>query len=455
MASIASVAAITGVNYALREITPAVSTGVVYLLAVLLVSSYWGLWLGVFTAIASTAAFNFFHLAPEGKFDISAPEQWVALLVFFVAAVVTSALANAARAREEEAERRRREADLAADMARLVLGGSTVETSLRLVGERIAAAFALVSVQVDLRRVDSDQSHRAIPLIVEGDRVGTVLVPSDAGAATRDALRERIVPALATLVAAARRREQLELEVIEAAALKRSDAVQKALLRSVSHDLRTPLTAITAAVRGMRSDTLSDEARRELTSVAVVETARLSRLVDDLLDLSRLQAGNVEPRREWCSVDEIVHAALGTVTNPVAGFDLRLGEDLPALSADAAQLERAVANVLDNSARYAGEAPVEVRAERAGGWLILRVSDHGPGIRRDELERIFEPFYRSNAQPASGSGLGLAIARGFVEANGGRLRAESLLGKGSSFVFRLPLPTESRADGPLADLPVA
>jgi two-component system, OmpR family, sensor histidine kinase KdpD len=449
--AVLSVAAITGLNYALREITPAVSTGVVYLLAVLLVSSYWGLWLGLFTSLASTAAFNFFHLAPEGAFDIAAPEHWVALAMFFVAAVVTSTLTNAARAREEEAERRRREADLAADMARLVLGGSTVDASLDAVGPRIAAALGLAAVRVAPRWLDSDERNRAIPLIVGGDRVGTVLVPLDADAAAREALHERVIPELAMLVAAARRREELELRLIETEALKRSDAVQKALLRSVSHDLRSPLTAITTAVSGMASDTLSDQARDELAAVAAEETARLSRLVDNLLDLSRIQAGNVEPRQDWCSVDEILRAALASIPDPPGGFDVVLSDDLPALTSDAAQLERAFANVLDNSARFAGQEPVEVRAHSAGGWLVIRISDRGPGVPQHELERIFQPFHRAGGQPHGGSGLGLAIARGFVEANGGRLRADSRTGMGTTFVFQLPLPSEASTDAPLAD----
>jgi two-component system sensor histidine kinase KdpD len=237
---------------------------------------------------------------------------------------------------------------------------------------------------------------------------------------------------------------------VETTALRKSDAVQKALLRSVSHDLRSPLTAITTAVRGMRSETLSEAARLELTAVAEAETARLSRLVENLLDLSRLQAGNVEPRGEWCSVDEIARAAVASLSAPAAGFEIELGDDLPSLRVDAAQLERALANVLENCARYAGEAPVTVRAQSAGQWLVLRVSDRGPGIRRDELESVFEPFHRSDEHPHGGSGLGLAIARGFVEANGGWLRAESRRGEGTTFVFRLPVPSEARIHATLA-----
>ena len=133
------------------------------------------------------------------------------------------------------------------------------------------------------------------------------------------------------------------------------------MLRSVSHDLRSPLTAITTAAAGLSSQTLSPEARAELTSVIALESARLSRLVDNLLDLSKLQAGAVEPHADWCSVEELVRAALDSVPEPAGGFDVQIDPDLPLLRADATQLERALANVLDNASRYAADAPVTVR----------------------------------------------------------------------------------------------
>jgi two-component system, OmpR family, sensor histidine kinase KdpD len=449
--AVASVAAITAVNYGLRELAPPVSTGVVYLLAVLLVSSYWGLGLGLVTGFLSAAAFNFSHIPPTGEFHVADAGNWVALGVLLIAAGVTSTLAHAARERAEEAEARRREADLTTEMARLLLGGSSMEDSLRAAGRRIAAVFGLESVTVELSWIDSGSREKALPLVVDGDRIGTVMVPKDADPASLEAIRDRVLPALETLVAAARRRAELESQVIETRALRRSDAVQKSLLRAVSHDFRSPLTAITAAVRGLRSGTLSDEARGELTSIAASETERLTRMVENLLDLSRLQAGGAAPRASSCSLEEIVRAAADACPEPDAGFDIAMDDHLPALNCDAAQLERAVANVLENSARFAGDRPVTVRARAAGAWLTLRVSDQGPGIARDELERIFEPFQRSLERPSGGSGLGLAIARGFVEANGGRLRAESVPGKGSTFVFQLPASRDARPDPRVPD----
>ena len=446
LAAVLAVAVTTALIYPLSEAVPVVSTGVVYLIAVLLVSSRWGLWPGLLTAVLGAAAWNFFHLPPTGEFTIADGENWVALVVFMVAAIVTSTLAEAVRSRAEEAERGRREADLTAEMASLLLGGASEEQPLRTVGQRIAQAYDLASVSVELSWVDSDSRRRALPLIVEGSRIGTVLVPADTDSAILDALQDRVVPALETLVGAARRRNELEAQVIETKALRRSNVVKTTLLRAVSHDLRSPLTAITTAAGGLGSATLSEDERRELISVIETESARLSRLVDNLLDLTRLQAGSADPHADWCALDEILEAALDSVQAPEAGFDVELDPNLPLVRADAAQLERAFANVLENASRFAGSEPVSVRGRAADKFVVLRISDHGPGILPEELERVFEPFHRSRERSDSaGSGLGLAIARGFLEVNGGRIRAESLPGQGTSFVIQVPIPAAEPA----------
>jgi two-component system, OmpR family, sensor histidine kinase KdpD len=442
--AVGAVAVITAINYGLRELVPVVSTGVVYLLAVLLVSTGWGLWLGLLTAVLSAIAFNFFHIPPTGELTIADGENWVALAVYLVAAGVVSWLADAARSRAEDADRRREEADLAAEMARILLRGSELDTSLRTVGQRIAAAFGLPSVGVELAWVDSDERRRALPLIVDGSRIGTVLVPRATDEEVMTALQDRVLPALETLVGAARRRDELEAQVIETKALRRSNVVKTAVLRSVSHDLRSPLTAITTAAGGIGSETLTREERAELAAVIAAESARLSRLVDNLLDLSRLQTGGIEPRADWFSLDEVLRAAMDSVQEPPTGFDVQLEPDLPLLRMDAGQLERALANVLDNASRYAGDHPVSIRARRGDKHLLVRVGDRGPGIAREKLERVFEPFHGSGEH--TGSGLGLAIARGFLEANGARIRADSLPGQGTTIVISLPVPAEQPAE---------
>lgn len=440
--AVLAVAATTAVIYPLRHHVPAVSTGVLYLLGVLLVSTYWGLWLGIATSLASAAAFNFFHIPPTGRFTIADAQNWVALAVYFVAAVVVSTLADAARSRALEADRRRAEADLAADLARLVLGGPDPTLALPEAAQRIAQATGLDWAELELGWVDGDERRIAIPLVSGGDRVGTLLVPREGRPGELREVERRIAPALAALVSAAARRQQLEEQLVETKALRRSDVLKTALLRAVSHDLRSPLTAIRTAAAGVESATVSDEERADMVAVITGEAERLSRLVENLLDFSRLESGTMEPRRDWYSLEEIVDAAAEGLRTPL---DVQIDPDLPLLQGDSAQVERALGNLLENAARYSGGQPVTVRVSSAGARLFIRVSDRGPGIPKDELVHVFEPFYRLEGAPGGGSGLGLAIAKGFVEANGGRLRAQSLPGQGATFTIEFPVPESAPA----------
>jgi len=442
LVAVLSVAAITGAIFGLREAVPVVSTGVLYMLAVLLVSSYWGAALGILTAVVSTLAFNWFHIPPTGRFTIADSENWVALSVFFIAAVVVSALADAERSRSLEAETRRREADLAAGLAHLLLGGSQPADSLREAARRIAEALELPDATLELRWEDGDQRRIAIPLVADGSRVGTLIVPRSTQAEQVDQLRDRVAPSLSALLAAALRRQRLEGELVETEALRRSDVLKTALLRAVSHDLRSPLTAIRTAASAVASRTVSGEERDELAGVIAGESERLSRLVDNLLDLSKLEAGTADPRLDWCSIDELVHAAAEHTQD--ARVDVDLPEDLPLVRVDSAQIERALANLLDNAVRHSDGQPVAVGAVATDGRVLLRVTDRGPGIASEEMARIFEPFYRSPGEQPGGSGLGLAIAKGFVEANGGRLRAQSPPNEGATFT--IDLPVEDRAE---------
>jgi two-component system sensor histidine kinase KdpD len=173
----------------------------------------------------------------------------------------------------------------------------------------------------------------------------------------------------------------------------------------------------------------------------------LSDLVDKLLDLSRLQAGYAEPRPDWCSIEELVTAASEHVSATNAGqIRIALDADLPLVRADAAQLERAFANLLENSVRYSAGHPVQVRGRVVGQRLVIRIVDRGPGISDTQLDRIFEPFYQvSERVDGRGSGLGLAIVKGFIEVNGGRVWAESLPGQGTVFVIEFPLESTRSA----------
>ncbi len=474
--ALASVALCTLIVYPLQHIAPVASLSVVYLPAVLVVSLTWGVWPGIATAIVCAAAFNFFHLPPTGRFVIHDSRNWVALITFLVVGALASSVAEVTRARTRDAEARRREADLAAEMARLLLRGDDLAAALPTVSARLAQALELSSAAIEMEAVEGDERTIAFALRDGTSREGTLLVGADTSEASLRRLQERVVPALEALLSAALEREALLGGVVETASLRRADTVKTALLRAVSHDLRTPLTAISAAGEAIASPTLSSQEREEMATVIQEEARRLSRLVDNLLDLSRLEAGAAEPRRDWTSVEELIRTALSELAARPDEFALSIDRELPLVRVDPVQMERAFVNVLENARRHSGGHPVSVRARAvrglargasaemqsraeatvsepdsggraAGERVIVRIVDRGPGIPPAQLERVFEPFYRAGTSTGGhrGSGLGLAIARGFTEASAGSLHVESLPGQGASFVFELPLQNDGEA----------
>ncbi len=474
--ALASVGLCTVIVYPLAHVAPVVSLSVVYLPAVLVVSVTWGAPLGFATAVISAGAFNFFHLPPVGSLTLADSSNWVALVAFLAVAGVASSVAEVTRARTRDAQERRREADLAAEMARLLLRGNSLAEALPTAAARLAQTLELSSAAIEMEAVEGDERRVAFPLRDGTSRLGTLLVGTDTSEANLRRLQERVVPALEALLSAALEREGLLGGVVETAALRRADTVKTALLRAVSHDLRSPLTAISAAGEAVGSPSLSPEERREMAAVIQEEARRLSRLVDNLLDLSRLEAGAAEPRRDWTSVEELIRTALSELAAGEGEFSLSIDRELPLVSVDPAQMERALVNVLENARRHSGGHPVSVRARAvrslaraprravaaggggagagataskesdsghrpAGDRVIVRIVDRGPGIPPAQLERVFEPFYRAGTPGGGhrGSGLGLSIARGFTEANAGSLHVESLPGQGATFVFELPL----------------
>jgi two-component system sensor histidine kinase KdpD len=474
LVAIVAVALCTLIVYPLAHVAPVVSLSVVYLPAVLVVSITWGAPLGVGTGLVSAAAFNFFHLPPVGRFTIQNSSNWVALGAFLVVAILASSVAEVTRARARDADERRREADLAAEMARLLLRGESLAEVLPTAAARLAQTLELGSAAIQMDAVEADERTVAFPLREGTRRLGTLVVGADTSEEKLRRLQERVVPALEALLSAALEREALLGGVVETAALRRADTVKTALLRAVSHDLRSPLTAISAAGAAVGSPTLTPEEREEMAAVIQEEARRLSRLVDNLLDLSRLEAGAAAPHRQWTSVEELLRAAVGELAARPGEFTLSIDRDLPLVEVDAVQMERAFVNVLENARRHSGGHPVSVRARAvrslagtrrspdagadAGGEgqrgrgdrVIVRIVDRGPGIPPAQLDRVFEPFYRAGTAGSGhrGSGLGLSIARGFTEANAGSVYVESLPGQGATFVFELPLHEQgAAADG--------
>jgi two-component system, OmpR family, sensor histidine kinase KdpD len=248
------------------------------------------------------------------------------------------------------------------------------------------------------------------------------------------ALAVYIVTAVSVSELAARARRRA-MEVRETETLRRSDAIKTAVLRSVSHDLRSPITAIMTAsdVLEDAGESLTTAEREELHSSIRLQIQRLDRLVANLLDLSRLEAGAARPVPELWTMDGLIARALEAIGPENARIQVSVPADSPPVSVDAAQLEHALVNLLENALKFSSVTDmVEMRAQDAGSEVVLRITDHGPGIPAEERSLIFEPFH------GRGSGLGLAIARGFVQLNGGRLWIESGSGPGTTFALAFP-----------------
>jgi two-component system sensor histidine kinase KdpD len=428
-ASAGAVVVVTGVVYALRPAAPVLSLGVLYLFAVLPIAAIWGLRFAVAVSIVSMLTFNWLFLPPRHTFHLAESEDWVALAVYLVTAVSVSVLAARVRQRAAEAEQQRREAAFAAEVSALLLGRPAVEPHLPEIAVLTADLLGVSHCWVELRsRRPPDPDERAHDLEAGGRHVGRIFF----GAAhpPDEALTERVLGVLSSLLATAIDREELS----------RSDATKTAVLRSVSHDLRSPLTAISTASEMLADpgELLSAGDRAELLASIRDQARRLDRLVGNLLDLSRLEAGAARPVAELWSVDELVGRSLEALGPDGDRVVVSLPPDCPPVRADAAQLERVLVNLAENALRYSSPVePVEIRAAAGGGEVVVSVVDHGPGLTPAERETIFEPF-RRGAGAERGSGLGLAIARGFAELNGGRVWVASVPGRGATFSLALP-----------------
>jgi two-component system, OmpR family, sensor histidine kinase KdpD len=414
-ASIAAVAVVTGAIELLKAQVPVLSLAVLYVLAVIPIAIRWGLLYGIGVSLLSMAAFNFFFLPPLYTLTLQDSRNWFALAVFLVTAMVVSELAARQR-------RQARESALIAQVATSLLEQGSVTAELDRIAEETARVLEVERARIDL---GSGGPPAIVPL---GRRRGS------------EGARRRLLPALSSLLGVAIEREQLSREALEAEALRRSDAVKTAVLRAVSHDLRSPLMAILTSAEALarRDFALAEGDRRELEEAILQEARRLDRLVSNLLDLSRLQAGAAVPEPDLWDVDDLVAQALGGLAEAGGRVELSLPDEPPAVRVDIDQIERVLVNLLENSLRYSS-GPVRVQVTGTGSDVLVRVVDRGPGIPPAELDQIFEPFQRgSGGATVGGAGLGLAITRGFAEANGGHVWAESRPGQGTTFVLALP-----------------
>ncbi|WP_427919049.1 DUF4118 domain-containing protein [Streptomyces sp. cg40] len=423
---------------------------------------------GLFPALASAVVgsllLNWYFTPPVHTFTIADPKNIVAIAIFVGVAVSVASVVDLAARRTHQAARLRAESEILSYLAGNVLRG---ETSLEALLERVRETFGMESAAL-LERNDetapwtcagsvgprpAEQPEDADVDVPVGDHMALSLRGRVLPAADR-----RVLAAFAAQAAVVLDRQRLQSEADRAKELAEGNRIRTALLAAVSHDLRTPLAGIKAAVTSLRSEDVewSEEDRAELLQAIEAGADRLDLLVGNLLDMSRLQTGTVTPIIRETDLDEVVPMALGGV--PEDSVELDIPETLPMVDVDRGLLERAVANVVENAVKYSppGEK-VLVSASAIADRVEVRVVDRGPGVPDEAKDRIFEPFQRYGDSPrGAGVGLGLAVARGFIEAVGGTIHAEDTPGGGLTMVLVVPTAPErlpQQSDLPAATTP--
>jgi two-component system sensor histidine kinase KdpD len=442
------------------------------LLVVVIVSLIGGFYPAFATAIAASLLLNYYLVPPTHTFTISAPENVLALVVFVVIASLVSRVVDLAARRNSEAARSNAEAETLSTLAGSLLRG---EQALPALLDRVQETFAVSSVTLLRRDTAAPASVGATtarqstgglrgtwscvasvgddPCLRPEDGDTEVPVGEELNLVLRGrtlaAEDQRVLAAFATQVAVAYQQRQLAEAAEAAAPLAEADRMRTALLNAVSHDLRTPIASAKAAVSSLRSADVAWTAQDQQELLAHADDAldRLTALVTNLLDLSRLQADVLSVAPRAVGIDDVVSRALDHTTHGER-IELDVPETLPAVLADPGLLERVIANLVENAMRYSpAEQAIRVAASTHGDVVELRVIDNGPGIAPGERETVFAPFQRrdDHATNSAGVGLGLAIARGFVEAMHGTITLDDTPGGGLMAVVTLPV-AHSEAD---------
>ncbi|MCL4799292.1 MAG: DUF4118 domain-containing protein [Burkholderiales bacterium] len=459
---------------------------VLFIAAVVASAVLWGLGPSLFAAVLSVAAGSYFFYSPIYSFRVANPQDLVDLAVFVVVAALTSRLAARARARALEARRRQATIGglyafserLAGSATAAELNASILEHLAPVIGRPIHLLLPEGDGLVPAASLDGagplpGEVLAAAGRVMAGDRaavegwrvdplptaqriVGVVAAaqPADADAAAPP--DPDYARALLGQAAIALERMRLGREIADARVKAQGEALREALINSVSHDLQTPLAAILGSATAL--ETLGEagdpRARRELATTIREEAERLGSYIGNVLDLTRIRSGQIAPRLELVELSDIIDAALRRKERGLAAHVVHVDvpADLPMLRLDLFLMEHAVANVLDNAAKYSpAGSEVSVVASVQDGEVALDIADSGPGIRPGDRERVFEAFVRGGAQEggaAAGSGLGLAICRAFVEANGGAATVlDTGPGRGTTVRIRLPVPARADANG--------
>jgi two-component system sensor histidine kinase KdpD len=475
------------------HITNPLIIGFTFLLVVLPAAATARLWVPATVSVLAMLAFNFFFLAPVGTFYLADPQNWVALVVFLTVSLVASNLSTTARARAREAVHRQDELVRLFEVSRDVLqttGGSGAITELvDCITRRFGFEFAAICLpspgQWDIYAAGSLQASgrtqlvsvlgNAEPLVereaeprtgvhrmieIDGQPVRLVplrlgLTPVGVLAAAGRSIEASMFDALAGVAAIAIERAQFLDERNAAELARRSEELKSALLASIGHDLRTPLTAIRIAASNLQASWLADSDRREQTDVILAEVERLHRLFQNILEMARIETGAVAPEARWVHPSEIVDAARDQVQPTLRRhhLDVQIESDVM-VRVDPRLTASALARVLENAAQYSpAESRIAIHARVSSDGLTLTVRDHGPGIAFTDLPHVFDRFYRGkeSKRQVSGTGMGLSVARGLLAAEHGRIVVENCADGGARFTF--VVPAERRVAAPLASEP--
>jgi len=437
-----------------------------FLLVVLLLASRWGLPVAITTAVVATLAFNYFFLPPVHTFTITESQNWIALLAFLASAIVASRLSERARREALNATRRRKEVERLYSLSQQLLATDNVMELLNSIPHYVRDAFGLKAAAMFLPKrkevyrtgadhpelseeqlesvsgrgelvVDEEQQLCFVPLRIGVKPVGSLGL--EGAVLSRETLE-----AVGSLIAISIERAGAIETLTRAEAARESEKLRSALLDSVTHEFRTPLTSIKASVTTLLSTPQIDsEGQKELLTVIDEEADRLNRLVGEAAEMAQLDAQQVELRRETYTVRQVVEAALEKSKQVLAGREvkLQLPESLPSVRIDLERIAEVLVQLLENAAKYSPPGtPITISAEPDGKMVDISVADRGPGIDDMEQSLVFEKFYRGRDQRyrVQGTGMGLAIAKAIVEAHGGTIGVTSQLGSGSVFHFTVP-----------------
>ncbi len=465
---LAVIGVITAVGFRLHVNHTTVA--LMFLVSVLLTSAYWGLRYAVVLAVGATAAFNFFFLPPVGTFTIADPQNWVALFAFLVTALVASNLAERARREAEGAKQRRREVERLYGLSQRLLASENVLELMNALPRYVQDTFSVGSVVA--MASDHPTVYRSSPdatfeesvlrsTLLRGGPVtqGRVsYVPLRLGMRTVGALgitgaelSRETLDALGSLAGLAIERARALEALSKNRAEQEHERLRTALLDSVTHEFRTPLTSIKASVTTLLSGAaLDDSGKRDLLAVIDEETDRLNRLVGEASEMAQLDSGMFKLDLQPHSIDEALQPALQDAKAALENHpvELHLAPGLPKTVMDVQRIREVLMHLLENAGKYSDAGmPINVSSEVAGDRLVTSVADRGPGIDSFEQALIFEKFYRGQHQRylAPGTGMGLAIAKVIVEAHGGTIGVVSQLGSGSVFSFTLPLEKATRS----------